>query len=48
MKDLRQILPNDVEPLFGLWVVFELKKCSKYYQDKVIKEIMNGIYPKNV
>lgn len=36
MKDLRQILPNDVEQLFGLWVLFELKKCSKYYQNKII------------
>ena len=31
-------LPKDIEPLFGLWVLFELKKCSKKYQ--------NGIYPK--
>lgn len=33
------ILPKDIEPLFGLWIIFELKKCSKKYQNKIIKEI---------
>jgi hypothetical protein len=27
-------LPKDIEPLFGLWVLFELKKCSNEYQFK--------------
>ena len=39
-------LPKDIEPLFGFWVLFELKKMSKRYQQKVIREINNGIYPK--
>ena len=39
-------LPKDIEPLFGLWVLFELKKSPKEYQEKVINEIKNGIYPK--
>ena len=39
-------LPKDIEPLFGLWVMFELKKCSEQYQNKVLNEIKNGIYPK--
>jgi len=39
-------LPKDIEPLFGLWVLFELPKCSKKYQTGVLKEIKNGIYPK--
>ncbi len=32
-------LPKDIEPLFGLWVLFELKKCSKKYQNEILKEI---------
>ena len=40
-------LPKDIEPLFGLWVLFELKKASKRYQNKVLNEIKNGIYPRN-
>lgn len=39
-------LPKDIEPLFGLWVAFELKKAPKKYQKKVLSEIKNGIYPK--
>jgi hypothetical protein len=39
-------LPKDIEPLFGLWVLFELKKCSEEYQSMVLNEIENGIYPK--
>ncbi len=39
-------LTKDIEPLFGLWVLFELKKCSKKYQNEILKEIKNGIYPK--
>jgi hypothetical protein len=39
-------LPKDVEPLFGLWVLFELKKCSKEYQIEIINDIKNGNYPK--
>ena len=39
-------LPKDIEPLFGLWVLFELKKCPKEYQSMVLNEIENGIYPK--
>ena len=47
MKNLdKHILPKDIEPLFGLWVIFELKKMSKSYQSKVLNEIKNGIYPK--
>ena len=41
-------LPKDIEPLFGLWVLFELPKCSDRYQKKVISEIKKGIYPKKV
>ena len=40
-------LPKDIEPLFGLWVLFELKKLSTRYQSKVINEIKNGQYPRN-
>lgn len=40
-------LPEDIEPLFGLWVLFELKKCSKRYQNKIFNEIKNGIYTRN-
>jgi hypothetical protein len=40
-------LPKNIEPLFGLWVLFELKKLSKRYQNKVVKEIKNGEYPRN-
>ena len=40
-------LPKDIEPLFGLWALFELKKCSKKHQSKIVNEIKNGIYPKN-
>jgi len=32
-------LPKDIEPLFGLWVLFELKKCPKEYQSMVLNEI---------
>ena len=39
-------LPKDIEPLFGLWVLFELPKSSKEYQLKVMNEIKNGVYPK--
>jgi hypothetical protein len=39
-------LPKDIEPLFGLWVLFELKKYPKEYQSMVLNEIENGIYPK--
>jgi len=39
-------LPKDIEPLFGLWVLFELAKCSDKHQKKVISEIKKGIYPK--
>jgi hypothetical protein len=41
-------LPKDIEPLFGLWVLFELPKCSDKHQKKVISEIKKGIYPKKV
>ena len=43
-KDMN--LPKDIEPLFGLWVLFELPKCSDKYQKEVISEIKKGIYPK--
>jgi len=39
-------LPKDIEPMFGLWVLFELKKCSKEYQIEIINDIKNGNYPK--
>ena len=39
-------LPDDIEPLFGLWIMFELKKLSKEYQSKVLDEIKKGVYPK--
>ena len=39
-------LPKDIEPMFGLWVLFEIKKCSKEYQIKIINDIKNGNYPK--
>ena len=42
----KHLLPKDIEPLFGLWMIFELKKMSKSYQTKVYNEIKNGIYPK--
>jgi hypothetical protein len=37
-------LPKNMEPLYGLWVLFEL--CSKKYQKQVMKEIKKGIYPR--
>jgi hypothetical protein len=40
-------LPKDMEPLFGLWAIFELKKMDKRYQNKVLNDIKNGIYPRN-
>jgi hypothetical protein len=39
-------LPKDIEPFFGLWVLFELPKCSDKYQKEVMSEIKKGIYPK--
>ena len=39
-------LPKDIEPMFGLWVLFELKKYSEEYQTRILNEIENGIYPK--
>lgn len=39
-------LPEDIEPLFGLWVIFELPKCSDKEQKKVMNKIKKGIYPK--
>lgn len=39
-------LPKDIESLFGLWVLFELKKGSKEQQNEIINEIKQGIYPK--
>ena len=46
MNNIKTLLPKDIEPLFGLWVIFELKKCPKKYQNKIINEIKKGIYPK--
>ena len=46
MSNAKINLPKDIEPLFGLWVMFELKKCSEQYQNKILNEIENGIYPK--
>lgn len=51
MKDKKFIiqpidLPKDIEPLFGLWVLYELKKAPKEEQERVLNEIKNGIYPK--
>jgi len=46
MNNLDKKLPADIEPLYGLWILFELKKLSKSYQYKVFKEIENNIYPK--
>jgi hypothetical protein len=43
----KEDLPKDIEPLFGLWVLFELPKASKEYQSEIINEIKNGIYPKS-
>ena len=40
------VLPNDIEPLFGLWVLFELPKMSRRYQNKIFYEIRTGKYPK--
>lgn len=40
-------LPDDIEPLFGLWIIFELKKMSKNYQTRTLNKIKKGIYPKN-
>ena len=39
-------LPEDIEPLFGLWVIFELPKCSKEEQNRVMSKIEKGNYPK--
>ena len=39
-------LPEDIEPLFGLWILFELPKCSEKFQKEVLTDIKNGIYPK--
>ena len=39
-------LPEDIEPLFGLWVIFELPKCSEEEQKRVMGEIEMGNYPK--
>lgn len=39
-------LPKDIEPLFGLWVIFELPKCSKKEQKRVMDKIKTGDYPK--
>ncbi len=48
MKDTTIKLPKDIEPLFGLWVLFEINKCSKKYRNKVYNEIKNGVYPKSL
>ena len=39
-------LPKDIEPLFGLWVIFLLPKCSKEEQNRVMSKIEKGDYPK--
>ena len=39
-------LPKDIETMYGLWVLFELRKCSKEYQKQVMDEIKKGIYPR--